>query len=366
MVTLLSHTWAPITLLSALLLGCHSDPTPNANSRPLANYTFSDHQLSQLLTEKESMIKATQLTYDGTTYTVAYATGDDEDALLLFQNHDATQSVSLLIPKTPVADSQCTLVQYAASERRQYTYHCGTSQVSQTSDIITYMGRYQGKSSVLIPDAADFVLEVHEGVDTIGSTQLVLSYTGDHAEIRTQNPFDGYHPLGASDLGVTTYLQLKRLADVAAGRDITLIFNSPIGGSSDDAINMYTGRLIRQRAMHTQIAATGSVFSGGTDLFTAGITRTLVRRDTAVPLQTNRQIGVHAWADKNAAGQVTPATAIPYTDQAHRAQATYFTEMLGDKGIDFYLFTLSAAPHDGEHLMTRQELDTYQITTAIR
>jgi hypothetical protein len=134
-----------------------------------------------------------------------------------------------------------------------------------------------------------------------------------------------------------------------------------VNGSLDDDINMYTGLMIRDNNMTTVVTESGAVFSGGTDLFAAGSSRILQRSTKIEAIENNQQIGVHSWGD----GDGTTALDIPYTDDSHRKQATYFETMLGDTGVDFYIFTLEAAPFDGEHWVTRSESDTYGLITEI-
>ncbi|EAR56043.1 hypothetical protein SKA34_11545 [Photobacterium sp. SKA34] len=35
--------------------------------------------------------------------------------------------------------------------------------------------------------------------------------------------------------------------------------------------------------------------------------------------------------------------------------------MLGDKGVDFYMYTLDSAPASGEHWVTKNESDKYGL-----
>ncbi|EKM28235.1 hydrolase, alpha/beta fold family, partial [Vibrio harveyi] len=188
----------------------------------------------------------------------------------------------------------------------------------------------------------------------IGSTILTATDNSVGVDIETSFAFTGFYKdaLGItapdkrirSTLGVTTYLEMNSIVQKYAGQKMVLKFNNDIGGSGDDDINVYTGMIIRNQAMKTVVTPTGSVFSGGTDLFAAGESRVLQRSKNIENIETNEQIGVHSWGEGKKS-----AKDIPYTDASHRKQATYFKTMLGDKGVDFYLFTLDSAPFDGEH-----------------
>ena len=153
---------------------------------------------------------------------------------------------------------------------------------------------------------------------------------------------------------------MKDIIEQYSGLGMTLKFNNHIGGSADDDINMYTGLMIKDNNMTTMVTATGSVFSGGTDLFTAGNLRILQRSNKAVAIEKNQQVGVHSWSN----GQDS-AKDIAYTDESHRRQATYFNTMLGDQGVDFYIFTLDSAPADGAHWLTKADSDKYSFITRI-
>ena len=118
--------------------------------------------------------------------------------------------------------------------------------------------------------------------------------------------------------------------------------------------------MINNNKVTTVVTPTGSVFSGGTDLFAAGNPRILQRADTTKAVELNKQVGVHSWAE----GDKT-AKEFPYTNESHRQQATYFTKVMGGKGIDFYIFTLDSAPASGEHWMTKADSDKYGFITRI-
>lgn len=146
-------------------------------------------------------------------------------------------------------------------------------------------------------------------------------------------------------LGTEFYLQLSEL--IAQNPSVNTLVLENIQGSINDAINMHSGRLVRNAKLSTLMPANGEAHSGGVDLFAAGYKRLY---------QAGGKLGVHSWCcvDGKHAGELSK------DHEAHGAQLTYVREMLGvELGPEFYFFTLEAAPFDGIHLMTQAEIDKY-------
>ncbi|QZT36553.1 hypothetical protein K5X82_15060 [Halosquirtibacter xylanolyticus] len=122
-------------------------------------------------------------------------------------------------------------------------------------------------------------------------------------------------------------------------------------GSIDDSINLVLGTLIHKNRFNTEIVANGSVASGGTDLFLSGIYRTI---------GSNVEIGVHSWA-----GDEEVATDFEKGHKYHEPYIRYYQEigMTRDDAEAFYYFTIYAAPADGIHIMTPEEIEQYKIQT---
>ncbi|WP_372770166.1 hypothetical protein [Pseudoalteromonas sp.] len=146
-------------------------------------------------------------------------------------------------------------------------------------------------------------------------------------------------------IGTKTYIQFKEL--LLDHPSVNRIVFKSVDGSVNDDINMHTGRLIRQAQYTTVMMSDGEAYSGGVDLYAAGVTK---------EYQSGGKLGVHAWCceeDKDA-GELGK------NHSAHGAQLTYFREMLGkDLGPEFYFFTINAAPADDIHLMTQAEVEKY-------
>lgn len=350
------------------LSGCHNSKstTNNANplkeaSKPQTNYKFNDDELSKLLNERQEMIAQTKLTFSNKDYKIKYATKGEDEIIMVLEDQLSKQ-LTLLLPLEPASDSLCQM----ENGPNYYYFDCSDSQFSKNGEVITLNGKYLGSKQGSPLAGTDFTLEYTPYIAMIGTTKLaVIKGNNNKATITTSSPLASNQELqqDSSDLGVTTYLQLKDAINSLAGYDITLVFDSEIDGSSDDDINMYTGLMIRDNKLDTQITANGSVFSGGTDLFSAGVNRILVRKDPNVAIEKNQQIGVHSWASDDIKGNEVEATSIPYTHTSHRKQATYFKKMLNQHGVDFYLYTIKAAPAKGEHFVTKAEMDKYNLVT---
>ncbi|MCO7224927.1 hypothetical protein [Pleionea sp. CnH1-48] len=148
-------------------------------------------------------------------------------------------------------------------------------------------------------------------------------------------------------LGTTTYIQLQQLLVEHPQLDTLVLKN--IDGSINDAINLHTGRLVREHGLKTLMPADGEAYSGGVDLFASGVVRIY---------EKGGKLGVHAWC----CVEGVPAERLGRNHSAHGAQLTYHREMLGSvKGPEFYFFTIEAAPFDGIHLMSEEQVNRYLL-----
>jgi len=150
------------------------------------------------------------------------------------------------------------------------------------------------------------------------------------------------------DLGTATYVQLRDM--INNHPEVTRLILQESSGSVNDAINVHTGRLVRNANLTTHVPADGDINSGAVDLFAAGVQRTV---------EEGGKLGVHAWCCKDGVA----ADQLPRNDTAHGTQLTYFREMLPTTGVDFYFFTLEAAPFDGIHVMTQEERVRYKLVS---
>ncbi|WDE14222.1 hypothetical protein [Thalassomonas haliotis] len=193
-------------------------------------------------------------------------------------------------------------------------------------------------------------------------------YTGSAVDTQTQNSYpvrlvfneslisggsstlvlEGERMTISGTLGTQTYIDMQEMLN---SQTVTTLVFASVDGSVNDAINMHTGRLIRQAGLTTLMPADGEAYSGGVDLFAAGVER---------KYQAGGKLGVHSWCCS--AGK--PANELGEEHEAHGAQLTYFREMMGaEKGPKFYFYTINAAPFSGVHIMSEAELSQYHLVT---
>ena len=140
-----------------------------------------------------------------------------------------------------------------------------------------------------------------------------------------------------------------------ANPQITTLYEDTVPGSLDDETMIGLSYYVRRQGLQTMIGCESAIYSGGVDLFLAGVERIFDCADKNV----TPQIGVHAWSDG-----FKQATDYPRGSPEHESNRKYVEDMLGRD--DFYWFTIRAAPADGIHLMTRAEIDRYGLVTVWR
>jgi len=192
--------------------------------------------------------------------------------------------------------------------------------------------RYTGQVTNQQGEKAAFALSYNESLITGGTSRFTL-----HAN---QAVLTGM-------LGTNTYVQLSNIIEQHPEVDTVVI--KQVRGSLNDEINMHTGNLLRNAGLNTQIPQDGFAYSGGVDLFTAGVKR---------QVEANGTLGVHSWC----CYQGKTADKLDKTSPAHHDQLNYFSKMLGeDLGPEFYFYTLHASPFTDVHPMTRQEMQKYSL-----
>lgn len=360
--------------------GSSDNSTVTTDSEIKTNYEFTEGKLNTLLEEVDKVQKSVNLTYEGETYSKIIAApfpSEDEVTFLYIilenTNGDKEIGLKLLEPSTDDASIENCLVGFA-NQTNNDSFSCKESDYSQSENIMTLSGTTLKENK---PISLSVDLDYLEEVISLGSTKLVTTLQADGSMIvSTQNwltPYitplnigpDSNNNIGSS-LGATTYQQLKKATQNPIWPDgnVTLQFSSHILGSTDDDINMYTGLLIREKAMNTLIDTSSpdgaTVASGGTDLFSAGVKRQVKLNTPDETLANTNVIGVHSWSTDD-----KEATEIPYTDEAHIKQATYFNQMLGDKGVSFYIFSIKSAPASSIYYVTNAESELYNLVTDI-
>lgn len=339
--------------------GCNSKST-NEASLPIADYEFSATALDKILTERKEILNSVNLQIDDESFGEITFYHKEENADFFELQSEQGNKITLMLPEGDADNSNCII--YKTSSEVDI-FNCNKDNFSTSNEISLLPSTLSKKGSQIMLEYHSAVLEAGKA---IGSTRLELNNANN--VIITSFAFSDFYrdvlclnvceQIPFSVLGASTYLALKEITTSNQLEEATLVFDNPIAGSADDEINLYTGLLIRENNLTTKVSERGSVFSGGTDLFIAGKVRLLELSKEGSDSAQNKQIGVHSWSD----GEQS-ATEHPYNHIMHRMQATYTTKMLGDKGISFYLFTINAAPANGEYFMTKEELDKYTVVT---
>ncbi len=154
-----------------------------------------------------------------------------------------------------------------------------------------------------------------------------------------------------SDLLVNGTLNSRSLAAfeeaIADNPDVTRLVLLEVPGSVDDEVNLQLGHRVRDLGLDTHVTADSEIHSGGTDLFLAGVERSM---------EEGAVLGVHSWAVGNLQGRD-----LPKSDPEHAAYVRYTKRMLGSDA--FYWFTLDAAPVQESHVMSAEEIAKYGLLT---
>lgn len=127
-------------------------------------------------------------------------------------------------------------------------------------------------------------------------------------------------------------------------------------GSMDDETNLLLSKRIYDLKINTHLLDNGLIASGGVDFFLAGIKRSK---------GSDTKIGVHSWAGEDDNGNEVTATDFPVGHEYHLDYINYYKSVgfTQKQAEDFYYFTINAAPADGIHWMTNDEIQTYHILT---
>ena len=151
------------------------------------------------------------------------------------------------------------------------------------------------------------------------------------------------------DLGTKTYQQIKNL--IKNHPEVKTLVLGNISGSLNDAVNMHTGRIVREAGLNTKVLSNSSIASGGVDLFCAGQERIV---------EKGAKIGIHSWCCLD---DLT-AVEIPQDHPAHKYQVAFFKMCLGEElGPRFYFHTLTAASFDSVHWMSDEDIKKWKVAT---
>jgi len=195
-------------------------------------------------------------------------------------------------------------------------------------------GNYSAQNFIISPTEAD--TDEGGGEEDFKAAYFTFKDNDTSSTTVYMNGVIGADTLAVMQTLFSTYPQINSL----------VMQNVP--GSMDDEINLLASMEIRNRGINTHIPADGMVASGGTDMFLAGVKRSIA---------SSAKIGVHSWDD----GSGKAALDYPRDHQAHVSYLDYYKTI----GIttDFYWYTLEAAPAEGNHWMTTAEMTLYGVLT---
>ena len=128
---------------------------------------------------------------------------------------------------------------------------------------------------------------------------------------------------------------------------IKVLVEGNVPGSLDDDTMIKLAYKVRALGLDTHLTSTSEIYSGGVDLFLAGVHRSMER---------GAKIGVHSWSDGTRDAKDYPRDA-----PEHEQNRKYIEDMLGRD--NFYWFTIYAAPADGIKMMTVAEIRKYGLVT---
>ncbi|MGB1238344.1 MAG: hypothetical protein ACPG4U_09040 [Pseudomonadales bacterium] len=127
-----------------------------------------------------------------------------------------------------------------------------------------------------------------------------------------------------------------------------LIFEN-VPGSIDDETNLQLAKRIHSLGFTTAIPAGGLIASGGTDLFLAGVRRSIAEHSC---------VGVHAWAAETDDGLID-ANQVPRDAAEHKAYTDYYRTVNIDP--EFYWYTLAAATSEQMHWMSYADVRRFRL-----
>ncbi len=161
----------------------------------------------------------------------------------------------------------------------------------------------------------------------------------------TQFTVDGDRLLMNGEINSKTYNQFVEV--MAANPQISVLVEQEVPGSLDDDTMIRVAYKLRELGLDTHLEGDSQIYSGGVDLFLAGVRRTM---------EKGAIIGVHSWSDG-----FQDAADYPRDAPEHEQNRRYVEDMLGNDS--FYWFTIYAAAADDILIMTEAEIIKHRILT---
>ncbi|WP_171173637.1 alpha/beta hydrolase [Ruegeria sp. HKCCD8929] len=161
----------------------------------------------------------------------------------------------------------------------------------------------------------------------------------------TEFTVKGQQLLMSGEINSKTLNQFNEI--YARNPHIKTLVELDVPGSLDDDTMIALAYRVRKLGLNTHLRADSKAHSGGVDLFLAGVNRTI---------EEGAEIGVHSWSDGKKDAKDYPRGA-----PEHEENRKYIEDMLGSDA--FYWFTIYAAPADGIHIMSRDEIRRFGLET---
>ena len=161
--------------------------------------------------------------------------------------------------------------------------------------------------------------------------------------------FRGNKAILNGEIGVMTYAQIQDILNKHPEID-TLILGE-ILSSADDEINEKIGKLIKKSKLSTLLTADSKITLDGLKLFISANKRVATR---------GAKIGVNSWDNGNFKGKD-----LSKDHPLHKYKTPYYEMCLGDKGSDFYFFTLNTNITNDIIWLNEEQLKEWNIATDI-
>jgi len=191
--------------------------------------------------------------------------------------------------------------------------------------------------------ADDFAFLDGDGDGTVTRTELVRFIEIDMGPARFEVKNEIAVMTGT--IGPSTPAEVLRL--LLMHPEVTTIELKWVPGSMDDLSNLWAMRWVRRHGLNTHVPVGGMIASGGTDFLLAGVQRTVAE---------GARVGVHSWDGGSVEGRTLPR------DHEHHQPYLEVCRAM-EVPPEYYWFTLDAAPADGIHWTTREELVKYKMVT---
>ena len=306
--------------------------------------------IDEVVEKQMVIINKTKITIDGKEHLIKSVLPNPEDdnilLIVLFNNGTEDRTLLAIFPEKSIEKGKDSVT---AILLKGNLLDCTTEEKKGLKE----KALLSGKMEMTVFNAEDLDLGF-SGVLKNNETKLekTIAFKINEAIIGAGNSFfeiKGNEAYLNGGLGTRTYHQLKNIIDNHS--EVKTIVFGNIKGSLNDAVNMHTGRILREAGLNTKVLTDSDIASGGVDLFCAGVERIV---------EEGAKIGIHSWC---CIGDLT-AIEVPREHPAHKYQIEYFSMCLGDElGTKFYFNTLESAPFNSVHWMTIDEIKKWNIAT---